>query len=73
MIVVALIRKGGLRRLVAEGVATVAVALPTVPDADDIHEWWQERAAIMEYDGGLSRAEAEAAAWARVSTRHPLH
>lgn len=25
-------------------------------------EWFEERAAIMEYDGGLTRAEAEKAA-----------
>ena len=30
---------------------------------DDLVEPWEERAAIMEYDGGLSRADAEAAAW----------
>ena len=27
------------------------------------HEWWSERAAIREYDGGMPRADAEAAAW----------
>lgn len=32
------------------------------PEAD----LWDERAAIMEYDGGLSRDEAEAAAYADV-------
>lgn len=26
-------------------------------------EWHAERAAIREYDGGMSRADAEAAAW----------
>ena len=25
----------------------------------DLYVWWQERAAIMEYDGGLTREEAE--------------
>ena len=25
-------------------------------------EWWEERAAILEYDGGCTRAEAEAQA-----------
>ena len=28
-----------------------------IPDA--WRAWWEERAAIMEYEGGLSRAEAE--------------
>lgn len=36
------------------------------PDASNRHlfgvEWFEERAAIMEYDGGLTRAEAEKAA-----------
>ena len=41
--------------------------------ADLMHEVWpgfdafEERAAIMEYDGGLSRDEAEAAAYAEVA------
>ena len=30
--------------------------------SDDKHEAYEERAAIMEYDGGLSRAEAQHAA-----------
>jgi len=34
---------------------------------------FEERAAIMEFDGGLSRDEAERAAWALVSTRRQLH
>ena len=25
----------------------------------DLYVWWQERAGIMEYDGGLSREDAE--------------
>jgi hypothetical protein len=33
-----------------------------VPDADDLFEAWQERAAIMEFDGGMTREEAEKAA-----------
>lgn len=32
------------------------------PEFDD----WQERAAIMEFDGGMTRGEAEAAAYERV-------
>ena len=34
---------------------------------------FEERAAIMEYDGGMSRDEAERRAWALVSKRHRLH
>lgn len=30
---------------------------------DDAQEFYQERAGIRQFDGGLSRAEAEAAAW----------
>ena len=39
-------------------------------------EWqqmWEERAAIMEFDGGLSREEAEREAWVLVSKRYRLH
>ena len=34
---------------------------------------FEERAAIMEFDGGLSREEAERAAWALVLDHHRLH
>lgn len=36
----------------------------------DIAEAWAERAAIMEFDGGLERTEAEAWAWARMREVH---
>ena len=36
-------------------------------------EDFEERAAIMEFDGGLSRDEAERKAWALVSERCRLH
>ena len=29
----------------------------------DEREWWEERAAIIEYDGGIDRATAERVAW----------
>ncbi|WP_269434386.1 hypothetical protein [Vineibacter terrae] len=32
-------------------------------DADTLRGEFEERAAIMEFDGGLSRKDAEAAAW----------
>lgn len=32
----------------------------------DLIDAFEERAAIMEYDGGMSREEAEAMAWADV-------
>lgn len=42
---------------------------------DDPRDWpevrrdaWEERAAIMEYDGGLPREEAEAEAWRLLRT-----
>ena len=36
-------------------------------------EDFEERAAIMEFDGGLSRDDAEREAWALVSKRYRLH
>jgi hypothetical protein len=36
-------------------------------------EAFEERAAIMEYDGDLSRADAEREAWAMVSSGRKLH
>ncbi len=35
----------------------------------DLVEQWEERAAIMEYDGRLPRAEAECLAWACLQKR----
>lgn len=32
-------------------------------DQKDMTEWYNERAAIYEYDGGLTRMEAEQRAW----------
>jgi hypothetical protein len=40
------------------------------PDKDDARDAYEERAAIMEYDGGLSRADAEAAARAAILRSH---
>lgn len=39
-------------------------ALPArMREYDDLREAFEERAAIMEYDGGLTRDDAERAAW----------
>jgi hypothetical protein len=38
-----------------------------------MREAFEERAAIMEFDGGLSREDAERAAWALVLKPRRLH
>jgi hypothetical protein len=48
------------------------------PDADgwtlaDVMYDWSERAAVLEYDGGLSRADAERESWQRVMCRSRVH
>jgi hypothetical protein len=40
---------------------------------EDVWEAYEERAAIMEFDGGLSRDDAEREAWALVSKLYRLH
>jgi hypothetical protein len=40
---------------------------------EDLREAFEERAAIMEYDGGMTRAEAERAAWALILKKRRLH
>jgi len=40
---------------------------------EDVWEAYEERAAIMEFDGGLSRDDAEREAWALVSKHYRLH
>ena len=42
-------------------------------DTESVREAYEERAAIMEFDGGLSRDEAEREAWALVSKRYRPH
>jgi hypothetical protein len=63
----------GLRRAADELLALLLPAdagdqVPVAPAdlPDDWHEVWGERAAIQEYDGGLSREQAEAGALADV-------
>jgi hypothetical protein len=53
----------------AEGDPTAATA---VSDDALLHEY-EERAAIMEFDGGLSREAAERAAWALAFKDRRLH
>lgn len=51
------------------GVAPVSPVAPHFSDdmqESDLFDTYQERAAIMEYDGGLPRHEAEALAWKEV-------
>jgi hypothetical protein len=38
-----------------------------LPESESMREAYEERAAIMEFDGGLSRDDAEREAWALVS------
>jgi hypothetical protein len=40
---------------------------------ESVWEAYEERAAIMEFDGGLNRDEAEREAWALVSKRYWEH
>jgi hypothetical protein len=42
-------------------------------ESESVREAYEERAAIMEFDGGLSRDEAEREAWALVSKRYRLY
>jgi len=35
----------------------------------DMVEWLEERSALLEYDGGLSRAESEQEAWTQLEQR----
>ena len=42
------------------------------PDSRDLRDAFEERAAILEYDAGLSREEAEHEAWTLVYS-HSVH
>jgi hypothetical protein len=69
-------RQGGT----ANTAKTPATAVTAVGDEDirrdstaTLREAWEERAAIMQFDGGMSREEAERAAWELVSGNYRLH
>jgi hypothetical protein len=36
----------------------------------DMAEWYEERAGILEYEAGLSRAQAEREAWTQMEARY---
>jgi hypothetical protein len=42
-------------------------------ESEALREAYEERAAIIEFDGGFSHDEAERAAWALVAIRRRLH
>ncbi|MEW5864185.1 MAG: hypothetical protein AB1773_11445 [Pseudomonadota bacterium] len=52
----------------------ISSALPgEIHDCEALREAYEERAAIMEFDGGMSREDAERAAWALVLKPRRLH
>lgn len=58
-------------RLTPEAVAWVKANLEAVKaEVWPAYHDWQERAAVMEFEGGLTRDEAEAAAYACMEVRH---
>ena len=62
--------KGELLALLEEPIASEPPLKPFMAEVEswsaEVQELWAERAAIMEYDGGLSRAEAEHIAYVRI-------
>lgn len=54
-------------------VTAVPAARPPAESAARLHDEYEERAAIMQYDGGLSREEAERLAWLLVYDTGSLH
>lgn len=54
--------------LAPNGAIGTSIPNGTSPDVEAIRERWNERPAIAEYDGGLSRTDAELLAWNEVRT-----
>jgi hypothetical protein len=50
-----------------------AALLARMRESEEMREAFEERAAIMEYDGGLTRNEAERVAWADILKQRRLH
>ena len=67
---------GTLRTQAPTGVLTPALREGIRQHTDALHglvEVWEERAAILEYDGGLKREEAETLAWQFLREEHGTH
>ena len=61
----------GLREKLEGSIGSNGSAPPSrLLESESVREAYEERAAIMEFDGGLSRDEAEREAWALVSKRY---
>jgi hypothetical protein len=52
----------GVLAVGTEPAAAEGVGVPEVPE--DLREYWEERVAIMEWDGYVAHAEAVCLAWA---------
>jgi hypothetical protein len=65
---------GGPQGEQAASIGSNDSALPgQIRKSEALRDAFEERAAIMEYDGGMTRAEAERAAWALISKQRRLH
>jgi len=64
----------GLWEKSAASIGSNGSASPShLPESESVREAYEERAAIMEFDAGLSRDDAEREAWALVSKLFRLH
>lgn len=55
-------------------IGSIGSSLTTqIPEIEAMWDEFEERAAIMEYDGGMSREEAERAAWELIARRYRYH
>lgn len=65
---------GGLRQVSGASIGSNGSSGRESADKSEaLREAFEERAAIMEFNGGLSREEAEREAWALVSEQLRLH
>lgn len=71
--VTAVPRRGFSEKSKASVGSSGSAPLSPMLGCNDLRAAFEERAAIIEFDGGLSRDEAERAAWALVLNRHRLH
>lgn len=65
---------GGLREVLAASIGCNGSSKPVHPDETQaLRDAFEERAAIMEFDGGLGPEDAEREAWALVINHRRLH
>lgn len=65
--------RGQVEELKPSNVSNGSISSALIVDLEESQEEFEDRAAIMEYEGGLTREKAERAAWTITADPHRMH